>query len=285
MGDNLPVQQSDNRGFTRLKRLSGWRRVAVGMWGRPSDPTIYGELDLNVEKVLLLMKKIRETYEVKISPMHVFLKSVGDMFREYPDFNVMLRRNRFYQRATADVFLQVAIKEGKGDLGGIKIAQVDRKTLVDLTREIFSRAERVRARQDKDLERTKRSMSGLPPFLMPFAVRLTDILSNDLGINLSFVGLKPDAWGGAMVTNIGSFGLQHGYAPLVPATRTPAVFAVGAIRDMPVAVDGQVVVKPMMKVTGTFDHRIFDGFQVAKIVNHVVDRFENPEWMWDELQG
>jgi len=38
-----------------------------------------------------------------------------------------------------------------------------------------------------------------------------------------------------------------------------AVLGMHAIKDRPVAVDGQVVVRPVMIVALTYDHRLLDG--------------------------
>jgi pyruvate dehydrogenase E2 component (dihydrolipoamide acetyltransferase) len=285
MTDDLPEKVSKRPPpiFTRLKDLSRWRRVAIGMWDAPTQGAVYGEQRLDLTQVMPFIQQVNQQFGVKLTPLHVFVKTVGDLFAKYPHFNVMLRRRRFYARATADVFLQVAIKEGGGDLSGIKVSAVDRKTIVDLAREVAQAAERVRGRQDKKMEKAKRLMASIPPLLMPSVVRFVDILNNDLGFNLSFMGVDRDAFGGCMVSNIGSFGLPHGYAPLVPASRVPMLFLLGAARDEVVAVDGVAAVKRMLTVTGTFDHRVYDGLQIAQVCEHVRARFEDPSWLMDEL--
>ena len=45
-----------------------------------------------------------------------------------------------------------------------------------------------------------------------------------------------------------------------------AILAVGAIMDKPVAIDGALVIRPMMNVTLTYDHRIIDGAEAAKFM-------------------
>jgi len=275
--------KSPTKRFTALERLTGWRKVSIGMWGPPTDPTVTGEQKVDMTKVLPVIQRIREEHDVKVTPVHLWVKCVGHMLAEYPDLNVMIRRRKFFTRSTADVFMQVAIFEGDGDLGGILMRSVNTKSILDIGREVAERAQRVRAHQDKELEKAKKSMMRLPGMMMPLAVRLTDILSNDLGINLSFIGVKPDGWGGAMVTNVGSFGLKQGFAPLVPAARVPAVFCLGMTHDVPMVIDGEVVARRAMSVSATFDHRVYDGMQIAKLQKYIVGRFENPEWMLEEL--
>jgi len=62
------------------------------------------------------------------------------------------------------------------------------------------------------------------------------------------------------VTNVGTFGLAQAYAPLVPFSRVPVVLLVGEVQDKPVAEAGRVVIRPMMTIGVTFDHRFMDGY-------------------------
>jgi pyruvate dehydrogenase E2 component (dihydrolipoamide acetyltransferase) len=85
-----------------------------------------------------------------------------------------------------------------------------------------------------------------------------------------------------MITNVGSFGLAQAHAPLVPFSRTPLVVLVGEVQDRPVVEGGRVVVRPMMTIGVTFDHRFMDGFQggaMARLFRSYLEepaRFEEP---------
>ena len=59
------------------------------------------------------------------------------------------------------------------------------------------------------------------------------------------------------ISNLGMFGVEQFTAILNPPQA--AILAVGATADRPVARGGEVVVRPMMTVTATFDHRAVDG--------------------------
>ena len=59
------------------------------------------------------------------------------------------------------------------------------------------------------------------------------------------------------ISNLGMFGVEQFIAVLNPPQA--AILAVGATVDRPVVVDGEVVVRPMMTVTLTVDHRAVDG--------------------------
>jgi 2-oxoglutarate dehydrogenase E2 component (dihydrolipoamide succinyltransferase) len=49
-----------------------------------------------------------------------------------------------------------------------------------------------------------------------------------------------------------------------------------AIQDRPVARDGQVVIRPMMYLAMTYDHRIVDGREGVSFLKRIKDCIENP---------
>ena len=78
------------------------------------------------------------------------------------------------------------------------------------------------------------------------------------------------------VSNLGMFKVDAFTAIIVPPQA--AILAVGAIVDRVVAVDGKVVVRPMMTLTLSTDHRVADGLRAAIFMNHVVDALTHPDF-------
>ena len=76
------------------------------------------------------------------------------------------------------------------------------------------------------------------------------------------------------ISNLGMFGVEQFSAVLNPPQA--AILAVGATTDRPVAVDGEVVVRPMMTVTLTVDHRAVDGAPAADFLRTVKRFLEDP---------
>ncbi len=63
---------------------------------------------------------------------------------------------------------------------------------------------------------------------------------------------------------------------ITPFTRTTVLLLLGALQDKPVVIDGQVAVRPILRVTGTFDHRLIDGFQAGKFGATFKEIMEDP---------
>ncbi len=88
--------------------------------------------------------------------------------------------------------------------------------------------------------------------------------------------LQPNEMSGSTftITNLGMFGIEQFTAIINPPES--AILAVGKMMDTPVAVDGQVVVRPMMTLTLAVDHRVSDGAAAAKFLVELKNTLENP---------
>jgi len=88
--------------------------------------------------------------------------------------------------------------------------------------------------------------------------------------------LKPDDMTGGTftITNLGMFGIET-FSPIINQPEL-AILAVNAIIDRPVAREGQVVIRPMMMLSLTADHRVIDGAVAAKFLARLKQLMENP---------
>lgn len=89
--------------------------------------------------------------------------------------------------------------------------------------------------------------------------------------------LTPDELRGSTftVSSLGMLGVEQFNAILNPPEA--AILAVGAIRDRPAALAGQVVVRPQMTVTLSYDHRVVDGAVAARFLQTLRQLAESPE--------
>jgi pyruvate dehydrogenase E2 component (dihydrolipoamide acetyltransferase) len=76
------------------------------------------------------------------------------------------------------------------------------------------------------------------------------------------------------ISNLGMFGIEQFVAVINPPQA--AILAVGATVDTPVVKDGAVVVRPMMTMTLTVDHRAVDGAEGADFLRTVKTFVEDP---------
>lgn len=275
-----------NLDLTWKRDLSNFRRVALGTWQTTYDPSVYGTLDIRMEKALQYIEEFREKTGKRLTITHLVVKAAAMALKEMPDANAILRFNRIYLRKNISIFFQVAMTdEGpeRLDLSGVTLHNVDQKSLLEICEEAQARVEQVRARQDPELEKSRKSFQYLPGLLLNPTLKLLSFLLYTLNLDLRALGLPKDAFGSVMITNIGTLGLDTAYVPLVPYSRVPILLALGAVKDVPVVEDGAIKAGKVMKINATFDHRLIDGAHAAVMARSLRNFLEDPFSHYDPL--
>jgi pyruvate dehydrogenase E2 component (dihydrolipoamide acetyltransferase) len=270
-------------GFREAPSLPTWRRIALGAWGSPRDPTAYGMIDVDVEPALAYASALRAASGEKITLTHLVGKAVATAIAEHPEVNGFASRGRLMLRETVDIFYQVAFfdeaperKKKDANLAGAKVRSADTKSVVEIARELRERAEKIRAKADAETARGSATLAKLPKSLVGFATRTGAMLSYDLGWNLSRFGIPYDAFGSCMVTNVGVFGIPVAWAPLVELSRVPIVLTLGAVRDVVRAHQGAPAVRKSATIGVAFDHRIMDGYHAGRMASRFVELISDP---------
>jgi pyruvate dehydrogenase E2 component (dihydrolipoamide acetyltransferase) len=88
--------------------------------------------------------------------------------------------------------------------------------------------------------------------------------------------LRPEEYLGATfsVSNLGMFGIDEFTAVINPPEG--AILAVGAVTPRPVVRNNEIVIRQMMRVTMSCDHRVIDGATGAKFLQTLKKKLENP---------
>ncbi len=91
--------------------------------------------------------------------------------------------------------------------------------------------------------------------------------------------LKPEEYTGATfsISNLGMFGIDEFTAVINPPEG--AILAVGAMTAKPVVRDNEIVIRQMMRVTMSCDHRVIDGATGAKFLQTFKKILENPLYL------
>ena len=77
------------------------------------------------------------------------------------------------------------------------------------------------------------------------------------------------------ISNGGVFGSLLS-TPILNAPQT-AILGMHTIQDRPVAIDGEVVIRPMMYLALSYDHRLLDGKEAVTFLITIKDQLESPE--------
>lgn len=88
--------------------------------------------------------------------------------------------------------------------------------------------------------------------------------------------LTPEEYTGATFTisNLGAWGIEEFTAIINPPGS--AILALGAIQKIPVVINDQIVIRPMMSMTLSCDHRVIDGATGADFMKTLKSYIEDP---------
>lgn len=250
------------------ERIRGWRKLAGSTWRAPDDPQFFGDLEIDATELLAYLDKVREHSGVHLTVTHLIGRAVAHGLAAVPELSVRLVRGRVYPRESIDIFFIVSTDGGR-DLTGVKIERVDGKSAVRLATELAERTTSINRGDDAAYGRSKASLARFSPRVLRRVLRIAAWLTSDLNLDLSRFGMPRQAFGGAMISSVGMWGVSKAYAPLAAYYRVPVLALVGAVQQRPAVVDGAVVARPMLTVTATFDHRYADGAQASRMANAV----------------
>ncbi len=78
------------------------------------------------------------------------------------------------------------------------------------------------------------------------------------------------------LTNLGALGSGWTFETAIINQPESAILRVGAITDRAVVRGGQIVARPIMTYSLTYDHRVIDGAVAAKFISSLISALENP---------
>ena len=192
-----------------------------------------------------------EGADPRVSWTGFLIASVARAVAHHPEVNTRKAGNRTLSFDRVDVGATVERHwEGRTVLDIVVVPDAGRKSCAEIT-ELLHRA-KYGPGQRHDQSGLTRQLVRLPGPLRRTAIRIA--------------GSRPRVAAGfgpaVGVTSLGMFSRGWGWAiPLAPLT---LVVTVGGVVDRPVARDGQVVVRPILPLTLSFDHAVIDGAPAAR---------------------
>lgn len=273
---------SKNISIKKRIKENAWRKYAISVWKDVRSPFIYSKFTLDAEPALEAIKKINDNLPEgsrKVTMTHYVGKICAELSNEFPLANSILSGflgGKVYERADNAVTFLVSHKTESGEnLSSVKILDLHKKSLQDLSKELSNRSEKVR-KSDGDFKKSLKLIEALPVSAVRFVVGVTYFFLNRMNLWSSLFGLPKDSFGGVIVTSIGSLGAQEAYVPAVPYFQSPIICCIGAVTQTPCVRDGEVVVGTQVCISWTLDHRILDGSTAAQMSKVFRSHFENP---------
>lgn len=258
-----------------------WRVTAAAIYTAPSDSRVYGSLDIDVTEAKRFLDAKRKS-GVKITMVHLTTAVLARAVAfDVPELNCFIRRGSVVGRKRLNVMIPVMLDSQSG-VSSVLVNDAHARPVSDLANDIRQQAQMSRSGEESKASQNKYVLNKIPWPFRRAVFKFLKWLTVDLGVEMRSLGLSSDSFGSFIVSDIGSFGLTSGMAALFPAAKIPAVIIMGKMEEKPVVRDGEVVIRTILPLTGTFDHRIVDGMQIGKLGRAIHRNFKKPEWL-DEV--
>jgi pyruvate dehydrogenase E2 component (dihydrolipoamide acetyltransferase) len=258
-----------------------WRVTSAAIYTTPTDSRVYGTLDIDVTDAKRFLQEQREQGN-KITMVHLATVVLARAIAfDVPEMNCFIRRGAVVGRERMDVMVPVQVG---GDVGvtAAVIRDAHARPVSSIAKDVRAKAEKSRAGDETRVAKNKYMLNRIPWPLRRPVFRLLKWITIDMGFEIKGLGLSANSFGSFVVSDIGSFGLNTGMTALMPAAKIPAVIVLGKMEEKPVVKNGEIVIRTILPLTGTFDHRIVDGMQIGKLARGIKRNFRKPEWL-DEV--
>lgn len=255
-----------------------WRVASAAIYTTPTDSRVYGTLDIDVTDAKRFLDKKRAD-GVKITMTHLATAVLARAVAfDVPEMNCFIRRGAIVGRECLDVMVPVSVG-GDSGVTAVMIKDAHTRSVSSIAEEIRDKASSGRSGAESRAAQNKYLLNRIPWPLRRPAFLFLKWITVDMGIEIKALGLSAHSFGSFVVSDIGSFGLNTGMTALMPAAKVPAVIVLGKVEQKPVVRHGEVVIRTVLPLTGTFDHRIVDGMQIGKLARGIKRNFRKPEWL------
>ena len=260
-----------------MKKInSPWRTISTAVYGAPNEGKIYGIIEIDVTDAWDMILANRAEGR-RITMTHLVASAIGRAIGyDIPEINAFVKRGQVVQREEVIVTVAVNMHGGK-EMTSVKVHDAQKKTVFEIADEIRNRVAQARSGDDNDTMENKSFMAKIPWPFRRMTFLLFRFITNSLGFQIKSLGLGHNAFGSILLSNIGSHGLSMGMAALFPGSKLPAVIIMGKEEDKVVVRDGEIVIRKILPLTGTFDHRIMDGYHGGMLAHHVKRYLEHAE--------
>lgn len=265
-----------SRSYSKTQKTSVRRKIAMSSWGQPSEPSCYGNMEINAEKIDIFIEKYNEANpKARISYTHVFLSAIGKAFAKVPGINGKLVFGNFVPFHSVDINTLVSVNDGK-NLNGVTVRNCDTLNLAEIRSQVNAMIKKTKTNKDDDFKEQVKMGKMLPACILSLLIALSSFISYSLGISVGLFRLKKHSFGSIILTNVTKMNVTNTFAPLVNFAQSICVIVMCKPELRPVVDEhGEIVVRKMMNVNVTFDHRYADGHQGSLLVEEIYHALDN----------
>lgn len=263
----------------RVRRAPKVRLFMPYLMPRRGDAVVFFEQKIDVSKSHDYLARWNDGTRPPLRLFHLYVAAGVRVLAERPRLNRFIAGRRLYQRD--DIAISISVIKARDDDAKLtvvkQIFQPDDGLL-----KVRERAEAIitngRAPAKTSSEREVSLVHRLPRWLIPLLPKLQK-LGDWLNITPASLPRNDPLYASAMISHLGSIGLDSAYHHLYEHGTLPIFVVIGKERDEAVVTERrEIEIRPIVTVRYTLDERIVDGFYAARSLELLQDLVENP-WL------
>lgn len=259
----------------KINYNSNWRKVASTIYKKPTDSKIFGIVELDVTELEKYVAQKRKE-GIKTTLTYLITLIIGRAIRqEVPELNTFVRRGKIIQRKQVDATVSVLLPGGQ--MGSVKVENADQLTTAEISENIGNNIANSRKGNENDEMQSKSMLAKLPWPFRNWLFKIYQTITINWGISMPVIGLDSNSFGSYIISNIGTLGLDTGFGSLLPSSNISFVFVLGSINKKPIVVNDEVVIRRVMLLSSTLDHRVVDGSHGGRLFRYIKQVAKNPE--------
>jgi pyruvate dehydrogenase E2 component (dihydrolipoamide acetyltransferase) len=162
-------------------------------------------------------------------------------------------------------------------MGSVKVENADQLTTDEISEKIGKNIANSRKGDENETMQSKSLLAKLPWPFRNWLFKIYQTITIHWGISVPGIGLDSNSFGSFMVSNIGTVGLDTGFASLLPSSNISFVYVLGTVNKKPVVVNDEIVIRRVMLMASTLDHRVVDGSHGGSLFRFIKQVAKNPE--------
>lgn len=251
------------------------RKFAIASWSEPAEPVLYLREEVEMEPLEAFIERHNAANpDAKITLTAIVARALGAALGKSGKTYGKISFGHYVPLASVDI--GVAVDVGGQNIANLVLRGCNTNSISNLAEQMRVAVKPLKENRDAKFNKQVRTFTNVPSFIFQPLLSLILWINYDLGIPLPFLHLQREGFGCAVLTNVTGWHIRDTFAPLVPPLNSIACMLMNKPVERAVVRDGQVVVRRIMNLNTTFDHRFADGSDADKMLRTLHEVLENP---------
>lgn len=241
------------------------RKFAISSWSEPREPILHLKEEVDIEPIEEFLDKYNAEHpDAKLTLTAVFARALGAALSRTGRTYGKISFGQFIPLTSVDI--SVAVDIGGENIANLVLKGCNFNSIPHLAGQMRQSVKPLKEKKDPNFNKKVNTFKLIPSFLIDAIVRVLIWINYDLGLPIPPLKMEPNAFGCGVLTNVSSWYVRDTFAPLVPPLKSIMTALMNKPVERAVVREGKIVIRKVMNLNITFDHRYADGSDADKMI-------------------